>query len=215
MRRDAARYADADRGDLRGPAVRKIDPDPRLPALRPRRHAVASKRVAKRIFDRADVGDEIRALGERRDRIPHELARAVVRDVASAIDAIDRRPVGTEDLGADKKMIRGSAPSDRVDGIVLEKQETLIAALANACRDRFLHPPRVEVRNASQPCRVQRATQDRHGAPRDTRNARAARTRRGGSPWSFPRRAATRTPVASSNARSADASATAGDTGRP
>src|SRR5438270_4747383 len=214
VRRDAARYADADGGNLRGPAVRKIDPDTGLPALRPRRHAVASKRVAERIFDRADVGDEIRALGERGDRIPHELAGSVIRDVASAIDSIDRRPVGAEDLGADEQMVRGSAPSDRVDGIVLEKQETLIAAVAHACGDRFLHPPRVDVRNASQPRRVKRPTRDRHVAPRDTRNGRAALTRRGGSPWSFPRRAATRTPVASSTARSAGASATAGDTGR-
>src|SRR6266571_3231931 len=159
VRRDAARYPHTDRGDLRWPTVRKIDPDTGLSPLAPRRHAIASKRIAQCFLDRADIGDEIRAFGERRDGVTDKLAGTVVCDVAAAVDAIDRCAVGAQNVVTDKKMVRRSAPSDRVDGIVLEEQETVRTAVAHPCRDRFLHPPCVDVRNASQPGRAQGLTQ--------------------------------------------------------
>ena len=98
-------------------------------------------------------------LSQVQDGIAHQLPRAMVRDVAAAIDSIDRRTVGAEHVRADEKVIRRSAPSDRVDGIVLEEKEAFRAAVAHARCDCLLHPPRVDVGNPPQPCGVERVTQ--------------------------------------------------------
>jgi hypothetical protein len=59
----------------------------------------------------------------------------------------------------DEKVIRRSPPPDRVHGIVLEKQESLVAAVAHPRRDSLLHPPRIDVRDSPQPGRMERLTQ--------------------------------------------------------
>src|SRR5207245_7662234 len=90
VRRNATRYAHADRADLRGAAVRQIDPDARLPALRARGDAVARESVAHRFLDRARVPDEVLPFAERDDWIANELPRAVVGYFATGIDAVPR-----------------------------------------------------------------------------------------------------------------------------
>src|SRR2546425_3480779 len=102
VRRDTARYADADRADLRGAAIREIDPHARLPALRARRDAVAGERVAHRVLDRAHVSDEVLPLAERDDRIANELPRAVGGDVATTIDPVHSCAHHAQDVPSDK-----------------------------------------------------------------------------------------------------------------
>src|SRR5438105_13975455 len=75
--RDASRDAHLDRRDLRGPAVRKVDPHPGLAPLAPRGDSVGRERVGERELDRADVANEVIVLPETGDRISDELPGSV------------------------------------------------------------------------------------------------------------------------------------------
>src|SRR5919204_3744301 len=77
MRRDTARNAYPDRGDLRGTSVAQVHPDPGLAGFAPTADAICGQRVGDAELERTNVGDEIASLAEKRDRIADDLAGAV------------------------------------------------------------------------------------------------------------------------------------------
>src|SRR5438132_9016344 len=106
VRRDATGHTHADRSYLRGATVRQVDPHAGLPTLCARGDAVARERVPHCVLDRAHVPDEIVPLDEPDDRIANELPRAVVGDVATAIDAVHSRACRPKDVRSDEQVIR-------------------------------------------------------------------------------------------------------------
>src|SRR5690606_38698429 len=115
VHRDSARDPDADRRDLSlAPSAVGGEPHAR-PALDPSRgEPEIGTRREEGVLERADVGDDVDGLGEPHDRIADELARAVPRDPAPAVDVDDRGAV-------DGALPRARALARRVDGLVLDE----------------------------------------------------------------------------------------------
>ena len=86
----AARDLHADRGDLL-----VTDPDARVAAARGARRPEVGERVDEHAFERAhvrhDVAQPVAPVGQRDDRVADQLPGPVVRDVAAAIGAHERR----------------------------------------------------------------------------------------------------------------------------
>src|SRR5947199_375687 len=152
----ASRHAHPDSRDLRWPAVRKIHPYARLTCLTVSDDPVRRQRVAQTELERAHVGDKISSLAETGDRISDKLSWPVVGDVATSVDAVDRNTPTPKHFGCDEQVIDRSAPTDRVDRIVLEEKQPLGSAGADARRDGFLESPRVQIIGPRKPGRAQR-----------------------------------------------------------
>src|SRR5438876_358397 len=184
----ASRHAHLDSRDLRWPAVRKIHPYARLTCLTVSDDPVRRQRVAQTELERAHVGDKISSLAETGDRISDELSWPVVGDVATSVDAVDRNTPTPKHFGCDEQVIDRSAPTDRVDRIVLEEKQPLGSAGADARRDGFLESPRVQIIGPRKPGRAQRRAHKTGVSARGT--CRSAwydeRTRGPDSTWRYP-----------------------------
>src|SRR5581483_3551764 len=87
VRRHAAGDADADGGDLR-----IADPGARAPLGAAGGDAEAGERLDQRRFERADVGGGAHSpAAQVEDRVAHDLAGAMERDVAAAVGPDDLR----------------------------------------------------------------------------------------------------------------------------
>src|SRR5258707_1636313 len=96
VRRDPPRQMDADRSDLLLPHP---DADVLLAFPRPSGEPVAGERANENLLKIADIAADVptvRAEGD--DRIPHELPRTVIGDLAAAIALHDLDTTGREPL---------------------------------------------------------------------------------------------------------------------
>ena len=89
---------------------------PERPSTRRAGDADLGEDVDEHALETADVADDVDRLGEPEDRVAHELAGAVPRDLPAAVDVDDRGSVGRPLLGS------GALPGG-VDGGVLQKDD--------------------------------------------------------------------------------------------
>src|SRR5690606_6663139 len=91
------------------------------------------------------------------DRVADELPRAVIRDVAAAADAHQRRDSGTRTAARERtQILDATAATGGEHRIVLEEQE-LIAEHVVRARELFLQRERLRVVDAPEPARRDRA----------------------------------------------------------
>jgi hypothetical protein len=105
------------------------------------------------VFQCAYIRDDItlpRApLSERHDRVAHELAGAVIRDVAAPI-RLDE--IGTDRSGVAQHVLQLRARPQRVDVRMLEQQQVVVVGVAV---QRALQRLGFAIRNRAQPARAQ------------------------------------------------------------
>jgi hypothetical protein len=128
----SARDVDADRGDLP-----LIDPDAGVVRAIIRSAAGVEALLCQcgdeRLLERADVGDDVI---DADDRVPDQLTRAVVGDLAAAVGLDDLDPLHLVPLLAHRQVASGRAPAAGQHRPVLQQQhhvgnKTLLAGVAN------------------------------------------------------------------------------------
>jgi hypothetical protein len=86
------------------------------------------------------------APAHREDRVADELARAVVGDVAAALDVVEREAARTQLVFADPEVLAAPLAPEGDDGVVLDEQQRgRAAAVGDVGVDGALHVPRLAV----------------------------------------------------------------------
>ncbi len=122
--RDAAFDAEPERPDLPGLRTVGVAPAAGMAVTAGGPDAELGARPDERVLERANERtDEQAALVERHDRIGHQLARAVVGDLAAALDADDGDPASVQVGRAGEDVGRIAVAAQRQDRRVLQQQE--------------------------------------------------------------------------------------------
>ena len=151
--------AQAERPDLPGLRSVRVAPAARV-AVAPRRLDAerGTGRDERRLEGADERADEQAAIVEGDDRVGHELTRAVVGDLAAALDVHDRDTPSLE-LGGDARedVCRIAVPAQRQDGRVLQ-QEELVAdpPIGPLGGQSPLERMRLVIRDPTEPVRLER-----------------------------------------------------------
>ena len=109
-----------------------------------------AQHIDQQLLDAAHVFGRAERVGDRQDRVPDELAGAVVCDVAAALDG--------DEVGADRGRVAaqvglaGRPAAVREDVVVLEQQQVLLRAMLE---QRGLDGQRLAVRHPAQPAHAE------------------------------------------------------------
>ena len=172
---DAPLDPDPQGADLARARAVRVGPAARVAVTSSCLDAECRTRPAHRGLEGADVGTEQeRPVGEPEDRVRDELAGAVVRDLAAALDAQQLDAAGFEVGRRGEHVRRLGLASEREHRRVLQEEQLVPdAALGAGGREALLEVPRVAVRDAAEPVDgdgsggVGRAVQRLHRRGRD------------------------------------------------